>query len=284
MNKYLFTIMFLSVFFVSCNQEKINDLNTQISELKTENENLKVEIEILKETDDFYYQSGADEFINHKYENAIDWLTRLKIKFPTSELLPHADKILNESYDNVLPSYVRNHHPNTTQPIISYRDEYADYIRTVLRLERLLGIRLNTMYYRGWAGWTMDTITDSSTGKTIDRMLPRIQLYAENTSGNTLSGYVKISVGYRGINDFYHRESGTLDLSQLNIDGSSKSISLNPGAFMSKVITKQENLSDLPDCIANIYLNDEFYVKIPIQKVQSILLPEAPTWSEMRGY
>ena len=82
-------------------KEEIANLNTQFSSLQIENENLKEEVEKYKLTDQFYYQSGADAFLERNYSEAIHFMNSLKIKFPTSSFLGHTEKIINDSKDRV---------------------------------------------------------------------------------------------------------------------------------------------------------------------------------------
>jgi len=101
----------IGIAFLGCNKGKIAEyektietLNSQIALLQEENNNLKAEnndltkeIEAYKLTDQYFYQSGADEFINENYPRAIYFMNILKVKFPTSPLLVYADKIIKDS-------------------------------------------------------------------------------------------------------------------------------------------------------------------------------------------
>jgi len=101
----------IGIAFLGCNKGKIAEyektietLNSQIALLQEENDNLKTEntdlikdIEAYKLTEQYFYQSGADEFLNYNYLEAIIWLGKLKVKFPTSPLLRNADKIIEDA-------------------------------------------------------------------------------------------------------------------------------------------------------------------------------------------
>ncbi|MDR0301709.1 MAG: hypothetical protein LBI04_05265 [Treponema sp.] len=87
----------VSFLLSSCNKEKITEQERIIEDLNSQILLLKAEIDIFKETDQYYYQSGTDEFINKNYKSAIDWMNNLIIKFPTSELLIYAEKIKDVS-------------------------------------------------------------------------------------------------------------------------------------------------------------------------------------------
>ena len=87
-----------------CNREKIDSLETSLAflenenaSLKNENISLKNEIAKLQETDQFYYQTGADAFTAGNYETTIEWMDKLKVKFPQSSLHDSAKAVRNNS-------------------------------------------------------------------------------------------------------------------------------------------------------------------------------------------
>jgi len=85
------------VLFFSCNKGKITEYENTIETLNSQIALLQEENEAFKQTDQYYYQSGADEFLNGNYEKAVEWMNKLKIKFPSSSLLVYADKITEQS-------------------------------------------------------------------------------------------------------------------------------------------------------------------------------------------
>ena len=105
MNKQLVILSFSTFLLFSCYyqdklqeyKQTIENLDIQISTLQEDNRILKEELVHYKMTDQFYYQSGADAFINRQYYEAIDWMNKFKIKFPLSSLLEFADKIIDDS-------------------------------------------------------------------------------------------------------------------------------------------------------------------------------------------
>ena len=122
----LSAIIFIVLPFIACNKENtIESLNSQILLLQeendiihTENANLKEEIDNLKleianlenefgiyrNTDEYYYQLGADAFINKNYREAIHFMNALKIKFPASSFLEYADSVIIEA-ENIIASF-----------------------------------------------------------------------------------------------------------------------------------------------------------------------------------
>ena len=98
---WLILIIVPILLLTSCDQRKINDQEVIIEQLIVENEQLKnenliliAEIEKYKESDEYYYQSGADAFLNKNYYQAIEFMNRVKVKFPTSNMLEFAEKII----------------------------------------------------------------------------------------------------------------------------------------------------------------------------------------------
>jgi outer membrane murein-binding lipoprotein Lpp len=97
------TIIVSSALFFSCdeflpnNKEKIAEYERTIETLNSQIALLQEEIDNIKKTDQYYYQAGADEFINKNYEKAIFFMNSLKIKFPTSSFIGYADKIIKDS-------------------------------------------------------------------------------------------------------------------------------------------------------------------------------------------
>jgi len=88
-------IMSLFLFF-SCNKGKIAEYEKTIETLNSQIALLQEKIDNYEKTDQYYYQSGADEYLIGNYWEAFIWMGRLKVKFPTSPLLRGADKIIED--------------------------------------------------------------------------------------------------------------------------------------------------------------------------------------------
>jgi hypothetical protein len=292
-------IIFIFMVFVSCNQEKISQLemtierlSTQVLSLETENKNLKEEIERLKETDQYYYQTGANEFSNKNFEQAIEWMNKLKAKFPISSLIASAEKLIRESNAEItaiyqrernnlnqivrdagrleieeaiamLNTYVKQDHPadlieTATQALNRYRTAY-NAVRVVRELEQSVGIRL-VDYSTGW-GMRPDFGSEL--------FVPQITLQFRNISNSSLSKSIKVKVDFIEIpknevfGDDYSYLIGYSDTPlQPNY---TKTIYINCGVGYRQRFLIYE-LSNLPTLEAHIYINDEFYKKYNIQK------------------
>jgi len=102
-------------------REKIN-INNNDNTVTKNDETIK-EIEAYKLTDQYFYQSGADAFLNEEYWEAITWMGKLKVKFPTSSLLRYADKIIEDAKVQIekLPSrYTVLKEDEAKSPAIKY--------------------------------------------------------------------------------------------------------------------------------------------------------------------
>jgi len=117
MKKVFLTLVLMVslVLFSSCNKGKITEyentieqLNSKIALIQEENDNLKKEIEAYNQTDQYFYQSGADEFLKENYLEALRCMGKLKVKYPTSPLLVYANKIIEDAKTQIdkLPSSV----------------------------------------------------------------------------------------------------------------------------------------------------------------------------------
>jgi hypothetical protein len=91
------TLILSLVLLFSCNKGKIAEYEKTIDTLNSKIALLQEEIDIYKMTDQYYYQSGADEFLNQNYWQALSWMGKLKVKFPTSPLIVYADKIIEDT-------------------------------------------------------------------------------------------------------------------------------------------------------------------------------------------
>ena len=83
---------------------EIGDSDYHIFLLKLKNDylrsiikKLEIEIDKFKQTDQYYFQSGVNEYKDMNYKYTIYWLNRLKNNFPDSLLLIDAEKIINNS-------------------------------------------------------------------------------------------------------------------------------------------------------------------------------------------
>jgi lipopolysaccharide export LptBFGC system permease protein LptF len=129
------TLMVSSVLFFSCdeflpnNKEKIAEYEKKIETLNSKIALLQEEIDNYKKTDQYFYQSGADEFLNKNYEKAIFFMNSLKVKFPTSLFIGYADKIIKDSEKSIkdikdskttgrVEIWRDGEKPNTENPVI----------------------------------------------------------------------------------------------------------------------------------------------------------------------
>ena len=86
----------------------------------------------VKETDQFYYQCGADEFSSGNFEKAIDWMNRLNIKFPAPNMISTADRLIGESNTQITAKHEREK-TNLNQLIREVRNVEIEY--AIARLE-----------------------------------------------------------------------------------------------------------------------------------------------------
>jgi len=91
------TLVLSLVLFFSCNKGKIAEYENTIENLNSQIALLQEENEAFKQTDQYYYQSGADAFLNENDWDALVWMGKLKVKFPTSPLLLYANKIIEDA-------------------------------------------------------------------------------------------------------------------------------------------------------------------------------------------
>ena len=87
--------------FLPNNKEKIAEYERTIETLNSQIALLQEEIDNYKKTDQYFYQAGADEYLNKNYEKAIFFMNSLKVKFPTSSFIGYADKIIKDSNTNI---------------------------------------------------------------------------------------------------------------------------------------------------------------------------------------
>jgi hypothetical protein len=99
--------LFLLFFLVSCgiSKEEYNNVVSENRKLKETISQLEDEIKVLKETDQYYYQSGTDEFSKGNYLAAIEWIDKLKLKFPNSSLTDSADKLVKDANNEIALVY-----------------------------------------------------------------------------------------------------------------------------------------------------------------------------------
>jgi hypothetical protein len=196
--------------------EAVVDENKQLQEQISQMEN---EIKALKETDRYYYQSGADAFSSGNYESAIDWMNKLKLKFPQSTLQNSADKIISDSNAaikaayaiekeklnkllssakkaelseaiTILSSYIAEDHPSdliqSAQESLSNYQKKWEAEASIREVEQNTGIRLSD-YKTGWS-------VSGSLGKQL--YVPQIQLKFKNITSGPLSGPIEIIVNF----------------------------------------------------------------------------------------
>ena len=306
MNKY-FVSLVLCFVFLSCNQEKISQLELTVERLTAqllilENENnlLKEEINNLMETDQFYYQSGADEFSLGNFENAIDWMNRLKIKFPASSLISSADTLIRNSNTEIraiyereranlnqlirevrnidiedairrLEAYVRGNHPEdliatARTSLDQYRNEF-EAIRSVREVEQQFGVRL-TDYFTGWN-------ENTSFGQTLFQ--PNVALRFTNITNNTLptrtvgsfgietTNYIEIKVDF--VNTARNEIHGTgstylVGYSENLPAGMARTVYINSSVGY----TSRIPFDRLPELVANIYINNRLYRSVNVRR------------------
>jgi hypothetical protein len=287
MKKFVILTCFVSLVFVSCGVSKAD-----FEALKAENEQLRVEIAILKETDQYYYQSGADEFNKSEYAKTIDWMNKLKLKFPQSPLLSSADKIIADSNAEIkaiytkendtlnqllakarkseleeaismLSDYVSKVHPadliqSATTSLNTYKDTYEKE-RTQREIEQSVGIRL-TDYSTGWGvhGFSGDQL-----------FTPQMTLKFKNIKDVPISDSIKIKVDFMqtsnnevfGDDTSYFISYGDTPL-QPNY---TKTAYINCSVGYRRYFSSYE-LGNLPSITADIYINEKLYRKIPVKK------------------
>jgi len=296
MKKFIIIITVLCSILTSCNNNKIALLQESLkrtqdinSQLEKENQALKSDIEKLKETDQYYYQSGADEFASTNYDNAIAILSELKLKFPQSNLLPSADKIIRESkaaiaviYQNeqnnlaqvinkskkvdieeaisLLTSYLAEDHPKDLKNeaeanLAKYSADY-EKIKNERDLEHLLGVRL--VDYS--SGWGLIDFNDAT------MFIPQLRLVFKNITDYPLNDIrIKVDFITTSGNEVFGDASFTLisEFSGITLEsGYSKTAYAN----CSVGYRNEVPISSVPELCANIYVNSKFYKKVPIKK------------------
>ena len=307
LNKMVIFLLILLVsisFLAGCGVPK-NDYDEVVRSNSALNERVKeleAEIAALKETDQYYYQSAVDEYSKKNYAGAIDWLNRLKKKFPLSTLLPAATKIINESnaaiaevYQSekaalnsllskaqnadieeaisLLTSYSNETHPadlldSAKKALERYQTAY-EQVRAEREVEQVNGIRLVDSF-TGWNEY-------NSLGQTLFQ--PNIALKFKNISGEklpkkeqgeytTTTRTIEIKVDF--INTAKDEVFGT-DSTYLvgYVDslesGYSKTVYLVSSVGFTRTFQSYE-LDNLPSLVANIYINGELYKTIKIKK------------------
>jgi hypothetical protein len=302
----VFLVLFILLAFLGCNQQKISqleynvqilnnkneELNEENIKLKNEMELLVIEIQSLKETDQYYYQCGADEYANKNYDLTIDWMEKLKLKFPSTLLLSAADKLINDSKNEIatiyrveqnnlnqvlrnsrnaeleggitiLKEYIKEEHPadliQQANVLLAQFENRYEAEREVRELERSVGIRL-VDYVTGWGN-----INDFGS----EMYVPRMVLKFQNISGGSLSATINIKTDFVEVqkNEIFGNSSDYLLWSsdtplQANY---SKTIFVDCGVGYRGTLSEYI-LRSLPTLEAHIYIDDKIYKKFTIQK------------------
>jgi outer membrane murein-binding lipoprotein Lpp len=292
--------------FLGCNQQKIDQLEYSVQILSTRNEELNeeniklknniellaTEIQALKETDQYYYQCGADEYANKNYDLAIDWMEKLKLKFPGTSLLSVADKLIRDSKNEIaaiyrteqnnlnqilrnarnaeledgiiiLKKYIKEEHPldliQQANVLLAQFENRYEAEREVRELERSVGIRL-VDYVTGWGN-----INDFGS----EMYVPQMVLKFQNISGSSLSATINIKTDFVEIqkNEIFGNSSDYLLWSSDTPlqENYSKTIFVDCGVGYRGTLSEYR-LQTLPILEANIYINDKIYKKFTIQK------------------
>jgi hypothetical protein len=303
MKNFIFVIIFISFAFIGCNSEKITQLEYNLTQLRQENlrlnnDNLELKNEIkilaeenqkLKETDQYYYQSGVDEYNMKHYLKTIEWMNNLKLKFPQSNLISSADRLIRDSNFQIqeiyqkekqmlnqiisnarkaeiedsiamLNDYVSEDHPQdliatATKSLNSYKTEY-EKIREERELEQSLGVRL-VEYATGW-GFVDDLATQL--------FVPQLRLVFKNITDYPLRGVeIKTNFIKTSGNEIFGDSNDTLVYEYTGT-------ALEPGYSKTIFATcnvgyrNEISFSSAPDLYANVYVNNRFYKRIAIAK------------------
>ena len=86
----LFFAFLTLIIFVSCVPKK------DYEKLQEENKSLQKEIEILKQTDEYYYKEAVDKYQRKEFENALNELEELSLKFPQSTLKEDINNLISQ--------------------------------------------------------------------------------------------------------------------------------------------------------------------------------------------
>jgi hypothetical protein len=284
----------LALLFIGCgipeeDHLKVVDENRQLKETVAR---LEEEIKQLKETDQYYYQSGADEFNSGNFQKAIDWMNNLKLKFPQSNLIVSADKLVKDSNAAIaamyqkekqslnsliqevskleledaiakLENYVISGHPEdlvktATQQLSKYQQDY-EKVRAEREVERSVGIRL-VEYSTNWA-------IHGLAGSQL--FSPQVQLKFNNISGQPLSEMIEIQVNFIKTADnevFGDATSYFIGYGDTPLQPNyTKTSYLHSNVGYKQAFDFYE-LNSLPNLEANIYINKKLYRKIPVAK------------------
>jgi predicted translin family RNA/ssDNA-binding protein len=287
-------VFFLSFCMFGCgiNKDEYNKVVSENQQLKEEILQLEDEITKLKETDQFYYQSGAEEFANGKFEEAIEWMNNLKLKFPQSTLITSSDNLIIESKNAIakiyqeerqnfdflirdiektdiedamekLELYISESHPNdliksAKEKLEIYAVEF-EKIRNEREIESKIGVRL-VDYSTGWSR--------RSSGNRITALYkPVLTLKFKNISDNPVKPlFVNV--------DFLDTSKSEVVAKNGDHAIGSGGTPLQSGYTITSHIEASieytswsGDISMLPSLVADIYINDQFYRRISISKI-----------------
>jgi hypothetical protein len=283
-------ILFFSLGFLGCGikKEDYNQIVHENNQLKDTILKLEYEIQKLEETDRFYYQSGADEFTNSNYELAIEWMNNLKVRFPQSNLIASADKLIKDStsaiatiqqkekqyFDTLIQEsnrleiedaieklelYIAEDHPehlvqNASEVLDKFKQDY-EKVRKEHEIESATGIRL-VDYSTGWG----------VRGFSGSRLLsPGLTLKFKNVSGNPVERLVvKVSFLDTSKNEVFDETMDyTIGASDTPLQPDYTKNAYIYGSVGYKAFYGE---SYLPSLVADIYINDLFYKKIVVAR------------------
>jgi hypothetical protein len=286
----IIVLVFLALTLFGCGipKEEYDNVVSENQELKEKILQLENEIKTLKETDQYYYQSGSDEFSNKNYKEVIEWMNNLKLKFPNSSLIDSANKLTKDAnnelaliyqkekkeLDNLiqktgkidieavistLESYIRENHSDdlikiATGKLSSYKTEF-EKVRVEREVENKTGMRL-VDYSTGW----------NFKGSLGNRFLtPTLNLKFKNISKNPVKELiVKVSFIDASKNEVFDETMnytiGSID-TPLQPDYT-KTAYIN-GSVGYKTFYGE---SLLPSLRADIYINDLLYKNISVAK------------------
>jgi hypothetical protein len=290
--KTMMIYLFVSILFLGCgvNREEYDNVVYENTQLKETILKLDDEIRRLKETDQYYYKSGTDEYMQGNFKNAIDWMEQLKLKFPNSSLLDSGDKLIKDANNEIarvyqkeendldiliqnsskidveeaissLEVYIQGDHPVNLIEIAKdtlsiYKNAYEKE-RSEREMEQSVGVRL-TDYSTGWGVYTGSQL-----------FTPQLTLKFKNIRDTPISETLKIQV------DFIDTSKDEVFGEDVHFLISSGDTPLQPSYTKTAYINSNVGyrryfssweLVSLPSITADVYINDKLYRKISVKK------------------
>jgi hypothetical protein len=284
--------LFIFIGLISCGikKEEYNIVVSENTKLKETISQLEHEIEKLKETDQYYYQAGVDEYARGNFKGVIDWMDQLKSKFPNSSLTDSADKLIKDANNEIaliyqkekndlnilvqnsaridieeaiasLEAYIEGDHPadlikTANDSLSTYKDTFEKE-RSQREIEQSVGIRL-TDYSTGWGVYTGSQL-----------FTPQLTLKFKNIKNESISDTIKIRVDFieTSKNEVFGEDTHYLiSYGDTPLQPSyTKTAYINSGVGFRSYFSSWE-LGSLPSITADVYINDKLYKKIPIKK------------------